>query len=56
MANNEINNELENEMFKIIRMFETENLKTKKYDDRQAVKMIMNYIKKTVDKKEGYIE
>ncbi|SHJ50845.1 hypothetical protein [Pseudobutyrivibrio xylanivorans] len=53
MAKVDIDSDLELELFKGIRILEGENLKTKKYDDRKMVTIIMNYIKKLVDDKEG---
>ncbi len=53
MAKRDIDSDLELELFKGIRILEGENLKTKKYDDRKMVTIIMNYIKKLVDEKEG---
>lgn len=53
MAKNELDNELERDLFMKIRVLEGENLKTKKYDDRKMVNTIMNLIKKNVDAKEG---
>lgn len=53
MERNEINEDVERELFAYIRMLEGENLKTKKYDDRKMVSKIMSYIKQVVDKQEG---
>ena len=52
MMTNEINDDLEKELFINIRLMEGENLKTKKYSDREMVNRLMKYIQKIVDKNE----